>query len=250
MGLCGNVWLFLGTLALTFADVPYYVPQITTKPLLGKLTLSGFVLEQPQCIFNQYSGNDIWLVVALNSVVPKLNYTHLSTPSPYSRFETNKFYHILKTLGSEYPCSDTSVKTAAMLEVGSASSCTNVTFCNGALSKTGPYRVKFVVLSMNGTVMINETRWSDLISLKTGQNPSQIEPWPARRSAGMIIITVILSVLLAVLLACLIAALITRSKDVCWCKEINNEAFVNMEVIDNYNTHPIYVSHSQHKLTK
>ncbi|KAM8977119.1 uncharacterized protein RCH25_039179 [Pelodytes ibericus] len=249
MGLCVKLLQLLVTSALSVADVPYYVPHITPKPLLGKLTFSGFVLEQPQCIFNQYPSSDIWLVVALNSIIPQLNDTQLATPAPYSSFATNQYYHILKTRGSDYPCSDTYGAMVAMMSVGSEKDCTDIAFCNGLLPLLGSYRVKFVVLDMNSSVLMVGSRWSEVIILQTGKNSSEIDPWPMRRSAGMIIITVILSVLLAILLACLIAALATGSKDICWRRKINNEAFATLEMIFNrYHKHSVYVEHSQHKL--
>uniref|UniRef100_A0A8C5QHE3 Uncharacterized protein n=1 Tax=Leptobrachium leishanense TaxID=445787 RepID=A0A8C5QHE3_9ANUR len=232
-----------------YTDVPYYVPKITAKPLLGRLTNSGFVLEKPQCIFHQYPSDEVWLVIVNNSVLPQLDVpVNLSTPVESIDFERNQYFHIHKTLGSEFPCTDTFGNTADLLLVGSDSVC-NTTFCNKPLS-TGPFRAIFVVL--NNNISIAQSRWSDLITLNPGLQPPVI-PNPPRRSAGMIIIVVILSILLAILLACLIAVLATGSKDICWRRSIDNKPLIHLEMVRhyyNYNKHSVYVVHTEYKLMK
>ncbi|KAM9320065.1 uroplakin-3b [Gastrophryne carolinensis] len=234
-------------------DTPFYVPQITFKPFPGKVTYSGFTLDEPQCIFHQYNESDVWLVVALNSVVPALTAANLGNPVPYSSFQTKNYYHIYTRIASNYLCLDTAPKLNGLISVGNETNCTNVYYCNGPLTKTGPYRVKFVILNNNNT-LVTSTRWSEVISLNTGLSPSNLNPWPERRSAGMIVIVVILSVLLAVLLACLIAALAVGSKDICWCHIIDNEDFLakdedsesHVDVVNMlYVPHKIYQTHSK-----
>ncbi|XP_075445942.1 uroplakin-3b [Ascaphus truei] len=240
MNLPINLWLLIVTSAVTFADISYYVPQITLKPIPGKLTSSTFVLDQPQCIFNQYPTNDVWLVVALKSVVPDLTDAILFDPIPYSSFATKSYYHILRVRGADYPCSNTYGNTVAILQVGSEVPCVEPVFCNAPLPSLGPYRVKFVVL--NSTTTETSTRWSEVIILRSGMNSSSLDTWPGRRSAGMIVITTILSVLLAILLACLIAVLILKSKGICWCRTIENKEVLVQEVVNvkKYQTHHIY----------
>ncbi|XP_072262905.1 uroplakin-3b-like protein 1 [Pyxicephalus adspersus] len=244
MDLHRKLGLLLILATSTIADVPFYVPQITYKPLQGKLTLSSFTLDEPQCIFQQYNTSTVWLVVALNSVVPNLTDANLRNPVEYSSFQQNNYYHIYPRTAANYPCSDTAPKPIAMLPVGIEDNCTMVKFCNGRLPKVGPYRVKFVVLNTNNT-MVKATRWSEVINLRTAINSSILDPWPKGRSTGMIVLVVILSVLLAILLACLIAALVLGSKDVCWCYTIDNEGFLVKEELnmDDYAAHTSYVPH-------
>ncbi|KAE8624902.1 hypothetical protein XENTR_v10006088 [Xenopus tropicalis] len=204
MYLHARLLLLIVTSAITGADIPYYVPQITTKPILGKLTSSSFVLEQPQCIFQQYKTSLVWLVVALNRVIPQLSYTQLSNPANISSFETNGFYHTLPVFGGDYPCADTSGQLSAMIYVGSDVNCSNPLFCNGPVPSRGTYRVRFVVL--NGTVMETGTRWSEVITMHIAINSSTIKTEPKRPSSGMIVIITILASLLFILLVCLIAA--------------------------------------------
>ncbi|CAH2222606.1 Hypothetical predicted protein [Pelobates cultripes] len=247
MGLYVNLWLVLALSDLIFADVPYYVPKITTKPLLGKVTYSGFVIEKPQCIFNQYPSSDVWVVIAQNAIVPKLNRTSLSTPVNSSFLDSQNYYHIFKTLGSDYPCTDTYGNAVDLFMVGSETNCTGISFCNPPLPLLGSYRVKFVVL--NNTGLVVESRWSDLISLQTGQNRSLIDTSIKNHSAGMKVITIMLSILLAILTACLIAALVIGSKDVCWYRKLDNLPLVYMEMVRNYyNMHAVYVIHTRYKL--
>ncbi|KAM4795897.1 uroplakin-3b-like [Rhinophrynus dorsalis] len=251
MDLCGKLFLLIATSAVTFADVPFYVPQITLKPILAKLTTSSFVLEHPQCIFQQYNTSDVWVVVALNSVVPWINYTMLSNPTNISSFKTNGFYHTLRASGAGYPCADTSGKLTAMLQVGSDVNCTESLYCNGPVPSLGKYRVKFVVL--NSTAMVTETRWSEVITLRSGINYTTITVH-SRRSGGMIAITILLSVLLTILLTCLIAALVVGSKDICWCKKLENKEPKELFAFDNktltYKSHPIYSLHNRHPYLK
>ncbi|XP_018417207.1 PREDICTED: uroplakin-3b-like [Nanorana parkeri] len=246
--------LLLALTTSTIADVPFYVPQITFKPFQGKLTYSTFTLDEPQCIFQQYNTSTVWLVVALNSAVPNLTEANLSTLANYSSFKKNGYHHIYPKTASKYPCADMAPQPIAVLPVGIESNCTNVNFCNGPLPNPGPYRAKFVVLNNNNT-MVNSTRWSEVINLRTVMPPPNLVP--QGRSAGMIVIVVILSVLTAILLACLIAALVMGSKDICWCHTLDSEGFLVMEEVDmeeyvlntTYFPHNMYKTHSR-RLTK
>ncbi|XP_075707244.1 uroplakin-3b-like [Rhinoderma darwinii] len=241
--------LLLGA-SSALAEVRFYVPQVTMKSVLGRLTNNSFALDEPQCIFHQYNTTEVWLVIALDKVVPNLTEKDLSNPSTYSSFQTKKYYHIYQMPAANYTCSDTAPKAKAMVPVGIEANCSTLSFCNGILTENGPYRVKFVLL--NNTNLRQETRWSEKISLRTATSRTSIGTWPGGRSAGMIVIVVILSVLLAILLAFLIAAIATGSKDICWCRTIDNEGFLGKEELDMdsfqitpYRPHSIYVTHSK-----
>ncbi|XP_056416097.1 uroplakin-3b-like [Hyla sarda] len=234
--------LLLGATA-TSAVVRFYVPQVTVKTVLGRLTNNSFALDQPQCIFHQYNTTNVWLVTALDSVVPSLTVKDLSNPSDYNLFQTKKYYHLYQMPAANFPCSDTAPKSKALIPIGTQFNCLNVSFCNGILTVNGPYRVKFVLL--NNTQLVQETRWSDKINLVAGKSSTTIDTWPGRYSAGMIVIVVILSILLSLLLAFLIAALAVGSKDICWCHTIDNEGFLAKEEfhLDDFNIPP-YIPHS------
>ncbi|KAE8624897.1 hypothetical protein XENTR_v10006087 [Xenopus tropicalis] len=235
--------LLIATSVVAFADVGSYVPKITTS-ILGNLTFSTFVLEQPQCIFSSnYPTQDVWLVVALDTVEPFLTDTNLSTPVTYSSFTTNKFYHTLRVRGADYPCFNESAMSLALLQVGADEKC-NESFCNGPLTSPGPYRVRFVVL--NNTGMVAKTNRSDLIRLPIGINYTTIDTWPLSRSGSMIVITTILSILLAVLLACLLAALCSESKSVCWSAQFEANRFMESEEPGYYTSSSIYRLHNSY----
>ncbi|KAM3935977.1 uroplakin-3b-like [Leptodactylus fuscus] len=235
--------LLLMGATVTFAEVRYYVPQITVKKILGKLTNNSFALDQPQCIFQQFTPSEVWLVVALDTVVPNLSVTNLSNPSDFKLFQSKKYYHIYQMPAATSPCSDTAPSPKALVPVGTQLNCTNVSFCNGILTNNGPYRVKFVLL--NNNTVIQETRWSEKFNLITGNSRDLIDIWPKGRSAGMIVLVVILSVLLALLLALLIAAIATGSKNICW-QHILKVYHLNFT---SYRTHHIYMTHSSCYLT-
>ncbi|KAM4795511.1 uroplakin-3b-like [Rhinophrynus dorsalis] len=229
MDLYGLLFLLVATSVATLADVISYVPKLSSSVQLN-LTSSTFVLDQPQCIFSQqYATNDVWLVVALDSVEPQLTDANLSIPVDYSSFSTNKYYHTLRVSGKTYPCFNESQKYIAVLLVGADVNCTNP-FCNSPLTSPGPYRVRFVVLNNKG--IIAKTERSELVTLTKEKNSSVIDPLPQRRSGGMIVITCMLSVLLAILLVCLTAALCLRSKGICWSGRFNNEGKWD-PVVDN-----------------
>ncbi|OCT95022.1 uroplakin-3b [Xenopus laevis] len=228
---------------VAFADVGSYVPKVTTS-IRGNLTFSTFVLEQPQCIFSSnYSTQDIWLVVALDTVEPLLTDTNLSNPVSYSSFPTNKFYHTLRVRGADYPCFNSSERFLALLQVGSDVKC-NESFCNGPLTSPGPYRVRFVVL--NNTGIVAKTNRSDLIRLPIGINYTTIDTRPLRRSGSMIIITAILSILLAILLACLLAALCSGSKNLCWSEQLKTNRFMESDRPGYYRSSSIYQLHNSY----
>ncbi|XP_068124798.1 uroplakin-3b-like protein 1 isoform X2 [Hyperolius riggenbachi] len=231
-------------------DVQFYIPQVTVKPILGKVTYATFTLDEPQCIFQQFATATIWLVVANDSVVPSLTVTDLSTPVKYYSFSKNKYYHTKQKTAADYPCSDTIPSLKGIIPVGNDSDCNATYFCSGPFNQTGPYRAKFVVL--NGSTLVTSTRWSEAITLRAGSSCG-VPNGTFRRSAAMIVIVVILSVLLAILLACLIAALVLGSKDICWCHKIDNEGFLVREELDmndyvfntTYIPHNLYMTHSK-----
>ncbi|XP_071992418.1 uroplakin-3b-like protein 1 [Engystomops pustulosus] len=236
-------FLFMGVTAVC-AEVRYYVPQVTVKQVLGRLTNNSFALDDPQCIFQQYNTSDVWIVIALDNVVPSLTVQNVGKPSGYNLFQTKKYYHLYQMPANNYTCSDAQPKDKALIPVGTQFNCNNVSFCNGILTNNGPYRVKFVLL--NSTALVQETRWSEKFNLLTGKNTTTIDIGPGGRSAGMIVIVVILSVLLTLLLAFLIAALAIGSKDICWCRVLENEFLgVELNYIPRYQTHKFYTTHSK-----
>ncbi|XP_075051210.1 uroplakin-3b isoform X2 [Mixophyes fleayi] len=218
-----------------------YIPQLTNSPIPGRVTTTTFVLDKPQCLFNQSSNNLVWLFVAYSTVT--LSDNMLAGAAPYSSFSTNRYYRTYRTLEKAFPCST----TPDYIRVGDQTVCSDPDNCNGPLNSPGPYRVKFVVLDSTGK-LIDQTGWSNPITLRTGKSSSVIDTWPGRRSGGMIVITSILSVLLAIFLACLIGTFIIGSKNAFCSKKTGKEKTVVQQEIDmkNYKTHhmqtnaPIY----------
>ncbi|XP_030041495.1 uroplakin-3b isoform X2 [Microcaecilia unicolor] len=190
----------------------------------------------------------VLLLLAAISTTTALAISSISQPpttSPYSSFAKNLFYTTLKTKPRNYPCEDT-VNSARVLRVGEDTSCVNdlaLQDCNGPLPSSGPYSVKFLVQDPTSKAIIQETGWSQPITLQRAKDPSHLDTFPGRRSGGMIVITSILSVLLAILLLCFIAALIYGCRRFCWRKEMVNKDQLASEPyrIKNYNTHHMQV---------
>uniref|UniRef100_A0A8C8S8J6 Uncharacterized protein n=1 Tax=Pelusios castaneus TaxID=367368 RepID=A0A8C8S8J6_9SAUR len=218
-----------------------YQPVIATSPMEGQITSSTFVLEQPRCIFNQTSTppDEIWLMVAYSDAVSSIkNPDSLQSRPSYQQFTTNRHYMTMGTSLLNYPCAS-NLGQITVLRVGNETVCvldTSRPDCNGPLPGPGPYSVKFLAINPQGGVTA-ETKWSAEITLKTGKNIADIETWPRRRSAGMIVITTLLSILLAVLLACFIAALIYGCSDLSESAEIMGKEPVTVK---RYNTHHVY----------
>ncbi|XP_029469622.1 uroplakin-3b-like [Rhinatrema bivittatum] len=223
----------------TATDPAFYSPQVTTQPILGKVTASTFTLEMPLCVFDQSQANDIWLLVAYTRALA--NMSQQPSTSPYSSFANQLFYTTLKTKPTDYPCVDP-LSSVLVLRVGDNTSCVNdptIQDCNGPLPSIGPYSVKFLAQDPVTKAITQQTRWSSPITLQQAQDPSNLDTFPGRRSGGMIVITSILSVLLAILLACLLAAFIFGCEGLCWRKEMVNKDLLASESyrIKRYNTH-------------
>ncbi|XP_067393923.1 LOW QUALITY PROTEIN: uroplakin-3b-like protein 1 [Emydura macquarii macquarii] len=217
-----------------------YQPVITAPELEGRITSSTFVLEQPRCVFNQTTMDEIWLVVAFSNTISNFtNPTSLQHLPAYQQFPESPHYMTLGTSLWNYPCGSNSGQIT-VLRVGNETGCvlnTSRPDCNGPLPGPGPYRVKFLAMNPQ-TGPTAETQWSAPITLKTGKDPAAIDTSPRRRSAGMIVITTLLSLLLAVLLACFIAALIYGCSDISESAEIMGKQ--DPVTVKRYNTHHIY----------
>ncbi|XP_068889466.1 uroplakin-3b-like isoform X2 [Aphelocoma coerulescens] len=201
--------LLLVPAAHAIVQLPYK-PALTQSPRLeGATTASTFVLDQPRCVFDNYSNTDIWLVVALdeaafnNTSAPGTNETSFQHfPDPVRAYMT------LNATLANYPCPKP-LRDITVLRVGSETSCVGDNArptCNGPLPGPGPYRVKF--LALQGSKPVAETDWSAPITLRTAKPASSISTTDSRHSAGMIAITTILSILFAILLAGLVAMLV------------------------------------------
>ncbi|NXY87222.1 UPK3B protein, partial [Alcedo cyanopectus] len=217
-----------------------YKPELAVSNLEGRTTASTFVLEQPRCIFKNYSDTEIWLVVAIPSAIPDFN-NSLAPGSPERAFqkfpESAHAYMTLGTTFMNYPCNRTPGEIT-VLRVGSETSCAkdmSRPTCNGPLPGPGPYQVKFLAFN-SLTVPLAETEWSEPITLRTGSAAGTL--MKSRHSAGMIALTSILSILLAILLAILVAMLVSCGSDTCGSSGTFSKP--DMVSVQRYNTHHVY----------
>ncbi|KAM6049171.1 uroplakin-3b-like protein 1 isoform 1-T1 [Chlamydotis macqueenii] len=245
-----------------------YAPTLASPSLGGLTTTSTFVLEQPRCVFGQYSDAVIWLVVAIPEAVPNFN-NSVGPGTPERAFQgfpaAAPAYMTLNTTLLNYPC-PAPTGDIAVLRVGSETACagddTKPT-CNGPLPSPGPYRVKF--LALEGAEPVAETAWSEPITLRTaGETEAGRGSGSCRRatascgdaprrhaqpfgsiaatggghSPGMIALTAILSILFAILLAGLVAMVVFWSSDTCG----GSSTFSKPEAVTvrRYNTHHVY----------
>ncbi|MEE6469683.1 hypothetical protein FKM82_008722 [Ascaphus truei] len=194
-------------------------PQIIQLPLEGRITGTTFSLALPNCEFNDFGRtNVVYLLVAYS------NATNLATSSsingqnipPYQNLSTNFYYLTLRTGIDSFPCNE-ATPGIRVLRVGSDTTCIlnlNQPDCNGPLFFPGPYRVRFLVIGPNGTV-VAETLWSDDIFLRIAQDPSTIDTRIRHHSAGMIVITTILSILITGLFAFITAGFFQNCSKIC-----------------------------------
>uniref|UniRef100_UPI00398F6846 uroplakin-3a-like isoform X1 n=2 Tax=Pristiophorus japonicus TaxID=55135 RepID=UPI00398F6846 len=80
--------------------------------------------------------------------------------------------------------------------------------CNAPLNAHAQYRFKYAVRNISTNTFINETLWSDSITLLQAPEPTVIDTWPGKRTGGMVVITTILVILLSLLLCVFVALLI------------------------------------------
>ncbi|XP_068121478.1 uroplakin-3b-like [Hyperolius riggenbachi] len=198
-------------------DVLDYKPKlISNGTLINNIGYRTFVLEQPNCTFNQFNTTNVYLVVAQREAVNNITDSALGGLVKYDSFPTNHYYHTLPLPAMNYPCSSGASGFINALQVGSEINCTSDQYCNSPLNNSDIYRVKFVLL--NSTGIFKCTNWSDDIVLL---KPSEfLDVSSDGRSDGRVVLTMILSVLLGILLLCTIAALAIGSRDICWKQSI------------------------------
>ncbi|NXB32076.1 UPK3B protein, partial [Eulacestoma nigropectus] len=210
--------LLLLPAARAIVELPDRPALTQTPPLEGLTTASTFVLDQPRCVFENYSNAVIWLVVALDKATSTFNNTARpgTSETAFQRFPASvSAYMTLNATLANYPCRKPA-GDITVLRVGSETSCAQDEArptCNGPLPGPGPYQVKF--LALEGSEPVAETAWSEPITLRTAKSPSTIPTTDSGHSAGMIAITTILSILFAILLAGLVAMLVFWDSDSC-----------------------------------
>ncbi|XP_041576017.2 uroplakin-3b-like protein 1 [Taeniopygia guttata] len=213
-------------------------PALTQDPRLEMVTTaSTFVLDQPRCVFQNYSDAVIWLVVTNDKGAFNNSMKPGTSKTAFQKFpdEVSAYMTLNVTLPS-YPCPKPA-GDITVLRVGSETSCAkdmSRPTCNGPLPGPGPYWVKFLALDDSGPVA--ETKWSMPIMLRTAQPASNISTGSGYRD-GMIAITTILSILFAILLAALLAMLVFCGSESCGSSTFSKAESVSVR---RYNTHHVY----------
>ncbi|KAM4702246.1 uroplakin-3b-like [Discoglossus pictus] len=200
-----------------------FVPTLFPNGI-GSVTSSGFNLAFPNCVFTA-SGisptDTVYLLVADRNVSANLNFTNIdfqNFPSFQNRLQ-NGIFLTLPTPAANFGCVLTPNGLSAV-RVGIDPTCIldpTRPFCNGPLTTTGPFRVRFIVVNENGTV-VAQTLWSDDINLRRPRDPSSINTDIVHRSASMIVITTVLAVLLAGLFALYSGLLFQNCCKICCCR--------------------------------
>ncbi|XP_048646050.1 uroplakin-3b-like protein 1 [Marmota marmota marmota] len=184
-----------------------YMPRLSSVTLAGKLTQSTFTLEQPLGLFddlNISNSDPIWLVVAHSNAIQNFTVPQKTKdiPAP-ANFSQKGYYLTLRANQKLYRRGGQASKQLPVLRVGNDTHCSwTKVGCNHPLQGSGPYRVKFLVMSKEGPVA--ETEWSKETRLQQAQ---VLQAVTGPQSAGTVVIIAILSVLLAILLAAVLIML-------------------------------------------
>ncbi|XP_047390146.1 uroplakin-3b-like protein 1 isoform X1 [Sciurus carolinensis] len=174
----GQSWLLIplllqliGIQAGTGLEHIGYVPRLSSATLAGKLTQSTFTLDQPLGQFNHLNISDldpIWLVVAHSNAIR--NFTapwHTEDIPAPSDFPQRGYYLTLRANRKLYSGSVQGSNQLPVLRVGNDTRCSPTKRgCNRPLPGSGPYRVKFLVMSKKG--LVAETEWSKETRLQQG----------------------------------------------------------------------------------
>ncbi|XP_073521497.1 uroplakin-3b-like [Phyllobates terribilis] len=235
--------LLVVSIAVNASGVSEYIPNISQN-FIGNLSDTSFVLDQPNCIFNDFTNINVWVVIALNQSFSALSDSDFGTPVPYSAYKNGsyKYYHTLLVSAGKYPCSNTDPTTIKLIKIGSMSSCTDSQFCNGELSNNETYRVRFVLLDNIG--VYDKTQWSGEIKLRKEKQFQGDTFWSSGRSGGMIVLTSILCVLLAILVVALIAALATGGQNIYWKRTMDTKSNIASKM--DFMSRSTYRSHYDH----
>ncbi|XP_020012011.1 uroplakin-3b-like protein 1 [Castor canadensis] len=237
----GQSWLLIPLLVLLTCVQPRmgleyisYVPQLSGATLAGKVTQSTFTLAQPQGQFDGHNisnFNPIWLVVARGNATQKFTAPpRVEDSVAPARFSQNGFYLTLRASRAHYP-SGPAGNQVRVLRVGNSTSCSPTKVgCNPPLPGSGPYRVKFLVMSDKGPVA--ETDWSNELHLQQAQAFQAI---PGTQSPGTVVIITMLTVLLAILAAVLLILSIHTCFDRCRSAPISGPG--EQVPVTNYNVH-------------
>ncbi|XP_061106248.1 uncharacterized protein LOC133133950 isoform X2 [Conger conger] len=194
-------------------------PVVTPSKLVGNITANTAILLSPLCYFENVNCTldtcVIYLVPAINSGVQNFDKDKTSSNilslSPYPIAFSNqrsKNYFLTKVGPLEnFKCKN--VSATKDFRVGSDGNCSDPN-CNGVLPTGSNVSFKYIVVkdSLPNVTILQESGWSNPISLVSPKSFVSINDDLAERSPSMIAITVILSIILFLLLLMLILALV------------------------------------------
>ncbi|KAM5335729.1 uroplakin-3a [Glossophaga mutica] len=180
-------------------------------------TLSTVALEKPLCMFDSTAAlngtYEIYLYALASSGSPRNASVQDGANTPLSATfqqtgggRTGPYKAVAFDLT---PCSDlpsldavgdeswaSEVLDAYLVRVGADGTCLSDPnfqgLCNPPLSAATEYRFKYVLVNLSTGSVQDETLWSDPIRTRQPTPYSAIDPWPGRRSGGMIVITSVL----------------------------------------------------------
>ncbi|XP_038637103.1 uroplakin-3a-like [Scyliorhinus canicula] len=203
-------------------DVVNYKPEVPLSSRIQALrTATTVTLSKPLCVFSSGTIVDVFGVQATvnsipneigNSTIMTYQQTAGGATGPYRAASFDK----PACTSSPFVVSTDPVTIQAeinqyLFRIGNDAQCLSQInnppeSCNAPLAAGVKYRFKYAVRNASTNGFINETLWSDSITLKQASEPTAIVP-TNRRTGGMVVITIILVILLFLLL-CAFAALL------------------------------------------
>ncbi|XP_051886409.1 uroplakin-3a-like [Pristis pectinata] len=213
-----SVWV-----PFTFCALINFKPEIPSTTLIrGLRTATTVTLAKPICIFASGDVVDVFGVQATASSIPNeigngsVNSYRQTRGGEIGPYRAGSF-QIPMCTSSQFMASTDPVVIQAeinqyLFRVGNDVQCLNQVDtvpgnCNAPLNGKVPYRFKYAVRNSSTNTVINETLWSDSITLLQVSQPTVIDTWPGKRTGGMVVITTILVILLFLILCAFITLL-------------------------------------------
>ncbi|GCB74743.1 hypothetical protein scyTo_0003834 [Scyliorhinus torazame] len=206
-------------------DVLSFKPEVSLSSGIQALrTATTVTLSKPICVFSSGTVVDVFGVQAtVNSIPTEIGNSTIMTYQQTAGGATGPYraasFGKPACTSSPFVVSTDPVTIQAeinqyLCRIGNDVQCLSQVdnppeSCNAPLTAGVRYRFKYAVRNSSTSGYIDETLWSDSITLKLASEPTAIAP-TSRRTGGMVVITTILVILLFLLL-CAFVALLTIS---------------------------------------
>ncbi|XP_067856193.1 uroplakin-3a-like isoform X2 [Heptranchias perlo] len=211
------------TASLTLYPMINVKPEIPLTPIIrAPRTATTVTLIKPICVFTNGNIVDVFGVqAAMNTNPNDIGNGSISTYQQTNGGKTGPYraasFDIPTCTSLAFEASTVPAEIQAEIDkylfrVGNDVQCLNqvnnlIENCNAPLNADVQYRFKYAVRNTSTNRIVDETLWSDSISLLKAPEPTDLDTWPGRRTGGMVVITTLLVILLFLILCAFVALL-------------------------------------------